>query len=682
MREPPTEVHIVLPVWGARYIAQFLDLCLPTLLAPGNIPALARMAPCTFVLMTRGRAAGSITSHPLWALLASHCAVKIVLIDDLISRSSSTVLTLAYCQAIRAQGRSMRDTCFMLLVSDYVVADGSLSNAATRIFSGASGVLAGNFQISAEATQSQIKAAADPATGVIALAPRELAGLALRHLHPATEANIVEGTLVHDPQANRMFWRAGEACMIGRFFLMHMIAIRPEVSEFIVTAPSDYALIPELCPSGAVVAITDSDDYMTVECQPKAARLPPLAFGPLTARRAATSLQAWATRQHHDNIRGTLVFHSGDCGPEMAEAAAKADAFVAAIYAVRKIAPQPHRGHPLWRRALDHHLATADHPLASARLAELTGEADGSATSRKPGSLRRALLGRAPDLRPWHPRYVDAARVMSALAELARGSALLILSQASAAIRAAFDAVAGKAGAASVTHADPDDVTAQAGDAQATAFDACLVLWPDMNPAGLDRLLTALDVRLTAQARVIVVFGEVFGDDVGEVPPDCFLSRNQGGAGLFTLERIDGVSVGAWRTGVQRTMMRFARMQAQSGVISRLFAAGAAALLAPLSFTANFAASRANAVDGERHCSSLLLFLRRTKQSGGRPAGSGADAAGIDNGAGKGMAKSAAEGMKAAQSRGPAAAHRRRGLYWPGAGCLEQAFGRLERSGR
>ena len=25
MREPPTEVHIVLPVWGARYIAQFLD---------------------------------------------------------------------------------------------------------------------------------------------------------------------------------------------------------------------------------------------------------------------------------------------------------------------------------------------------------------------------------------------------------------------------------------------------------------------------------------------------------------------------------------------------------------------------------------------------------------------------------------------------------------------------------
>lgn len=654
MREPPTEVHIVLPVWGARYIAQFLDLCLPTLLAPGNIPALARMAPCTFVLMTRGRAAGSITSHPLWALLASHCAVKIVLIDDLISRSSSTVLTLAYCQAIRAQGRSMRDTCFMLLVSDYVVADGSLSNAATRIFSGASGVLAGNFQISAEATQSQIKAAADPATGVIALAPRELAGLALRHLHPATEANIVEGTLVHDPQANRMFWRAGEACMIGRFFLMHMIAIRPEVSEFIVTAPSDYALIPELCPSGAVVAITDSDDYMTVECQPKAARLPPLAFGPLTARRAATSLQAWATRQHHDNIRGTLVFHSGDCGPEMAEAAAKADAFVAAIYAVRKIAPQPHRGHPLWRRALDHHLATADHPLARARLAELAGEADGSAASRKPGSLRRALLGRAPDLRPWHPRYIDAARVMSALAELARGSALLILSQAPAAIRAAFDAAAGKAGAASVAHIDPDELTAEGGAALAGAFDACLALWPNDEPAGLERLFDALEDKLKPDATLIVAVGQVFGDDVGELPPGAFLDMRSIGAGRFGLERIDGVSVGAWRIGVQRTMMRFARMQVQGGKTKRLLAAGAAAALAPLSLAANLAVGRANAIDGELSCSSLLLFLRQTRQSADGEAGV----------IGKSMAKSAPEVMKAPD--------------WRAAGCLDEAFERPE----
>ena len=31
-----------MPVWGAAFVRQFLDFCLPTLLAPGNIPALAQ----------------------------------------------------------------------------------------------------------------------------------------------------------------------------------------------------------------------------------------------------------------------------------------------------------------------------------------------------------------------------------------------------------------------------------------------------------------------------------------------------------------------------------------------------------------------------------------------------------------------------------------------------------------
>ena len=61
--------------------------------------------------------------------------------------------------------------------------------------------------------------------------------------------------------------------MVGRFFLMHMIAIRPETSDFIIAAPSDYSLVPELCPSGKVVRMTDSDDYFVVECQPRGAAM-------------------------------------------------------------------------------------------------------------------------------------------------------------------------------------------------------------------------------------------------------------------------------------------------------------------------------------------------------------------------------------------------------------------------
>ena len=30
------------PIWGERYIEEYFDLIVPTLLAPGNLPAVAR----------------------------------------------------------------------------------------------------------------------------------------------------------------------------------------------------------------------------------------------------------------------------------------------------------------------------------------------------------------------------------------------------------------------------------------------------------------------------------------------------------------------------------------------------------------------------------------------------------------------------------------------------------------
>ena len=52
LRPPPRAVRLLLPVWGYRYVRQFLEFSLPTMLAAGNVPALAKALPCTFVLLT------------------------------------------------------------------------------------------------------------------------------------------------------------------------------------------------------------------------------------------------------------------------------------------------------------------------------------------------------------------------------------------------------------------------------------------------------------------------------------------------------------------------------------------------------------------------------------------------------------------------------------------------------
>ena len=74
----------------------------------------------------------------------------------------------------------------------------------------------------------------------------------LAHLHPATVANIVNARLSHNAHTNRLFWRVDQNTLLGRFYLMHMIAIRPEIADFVVGASCDYSFIPEMCPSGNV----------------------------------------------------------------------------------------------------------------------------------------------------------------------------------------------------------------------------------------------------------------------------------------------------------------------------------------------------------------------------------------------------------------------------------------------
>src|ERR1700742_2323867 len=157
MRLPPKHIQILLPVLGQRYTRAFLDFCLPSLLAPGNVPGLSQLGRCTFVLLAPAGDAEVMQRSPLWDLLLDCCSARVRYIDDLISQSSSTVLTLAYTSAIRKAGEQALDTCFIPLVADYILSDGSLLAVVKRIFAGADAVLAGNFQIVREAAVSGIE---------------------------------------------------------------------------------------------------------------------------------------------------------------------------------------------------------------------------------------------------------------------------------------------------------------------------------------------------------------------------------------------------------------------------------------------------------------------------------------------------------------------------------------------
>ena len=418
-----------MPVWGYRYVSQFLEFCLPTLLAPGNIPSIAGLTPCRFVLLSSDEHGPLIRSHPAWRELEQYCRVEIRSIADLITDGNhSATITLAFARAVRESGDAMLDTCFIFLNSDYLFADGSLRNVVERIRGGASGVVAGNYQVVAEDAIPSLRRRIEPGSSSIVLPPRELVRWSFAHLHPATVANIVNFGLSHNVHVNRLFWRVDENTLIGRFYLKHMIAIRPEAKDFIVGASCDYSFIPEMCPSGNVAALTDSDEYTVIEMQPRHHEKRNLVPGPLEVHELAESLSEWTTADHRRNVDSTLVFHAGDVPEALPSFVAEADAFIASVRGLLAPQPHPHRGHHYWIGSIAANRARSRRPLGQRDWEFLLGETmpTGGLTGLL-WRLRTKVMGSLPDVSRLHPRWPDYGLPLKALKQVSRDGHLLLV---------------------------------------------------------------------------------------------------------------------------------------------------------------------------------------------------------------------------------------------------------------
>ena len=423
-RGPIKQIRCLLPVWGYAYVKRLLDVALPTWLAPGNLPAISRMAPTEFVFLTSREDEIYLRAHPGFLRLSEVCSTRVHFVDHLITGNNySTTITLSYLEAVRSAGDDMLDTCFLFLVSDYIISEGSLRTAVERIQAGRSGLLVGNFQVVEEEALPWLtdKQQANPT--ILRLQPRELMNWALSHLHPATVANTLNYPISHNDHTNRLFWRVDNQTLIGRFYLMHMIAIRPETCDFIIGSSCDYSFIPEMCPSNDVEIVTDSDDYLVIELQPRDHESHFLKNGPQSAAKLANTLSEWTTARHRENSRTTIVSHADEIPAGIEVAVAEVDRFLDRVRSRMTAKPKFHRNHPYWTGAVAAFNEAAGARLSTEEWRRALGmpdpELDRAWFARWViENLRFAFFGKPPHVRPWHPRYPDYSLIIENITKL------------------------------------------------------------------------------------------------------------------------------------------------------------------------------------------------------------------------------------------------------------------------
>lgn len=428
-------------VWGEAYIVRFASLALPSFLAPGNLPALAQSTELEVVIMTRRDDIENFEKHATFRRLRAVCPVRFVEIDDLITSAVYGVtLTLAYARPVIACGPGMLDTHFVFMNADFVLADGSLRSLAKHILAGRSIVLAPSFRATAEALEPGLLKAVNIATATLAIPPREMAGLTLRHPHPTTVAKTVNQGFCHSIHPNQFYWQVDEHTFLARYYLIFMLCLKPERIVKQINSYCDYGFIPEMCPSGDTAVMADSDEFFMLELQRREQELFLLRLGSASPRAISRSLNEWTTIGHRGAAQYDLVFHADDIPASIERTKTEARAFVARLESLLGT-PVPHAFHPYWVSGVEawrYYRRMEGLPAAPPELD--TGRRRGWVAHPRM-LIRRAsewlklrlrtghrmVMGQVPWVTPFHPDWLDYRLLRNALSSLPRSPEARVL---------------------------------------------------------------------------------------------------------------------------------------------------------------------------------------------------------------------------------------------------------------
>ena len=446
------KAKLIATIWGTRYVQEFARVSLPSYLAPGNLPSLADEIDLEVLIMTTRQSRPVFEGEPAFAALESLCPVRFIDIDDLVTTGIYGVtLTLAYARGVMASGSDQVNTCFIFMNADFVLADGALRALARRLRNGERCIMAPSLRVCAEKVVPEMMRALDPNRTSLKLTPREMAEMAFANLHPTVIAKTVTQNFVTCRTHNQIYWQVDRTTLLGRYHLIFMLAIRPEVPMPPVNSYCDYGFVPELVPSGDFSVLDDSDEFFMLELQPTNQEREFLRCGTSVPKLIGQELSKWATREHRRFGEIDVVFHSEDLPKKLPEYRAKLQNFMNEIRAHVARKPINHAGHFYWtsgvqvwsylrRQQHDDETELSPPPeLAAATTSVMDSRQIGGGRPRGhllaytksviALSYRRILLraqhwrGRKPHVAIWHHLWVDCELVLGWAREAARGKA-------------------------------------------------------------------------------------------------------------------------------------------------------------------------------------------------------------------------------------------------------------------
>ena len=343
------KIKFLTAIWGVRYIEEFARVSLPSYLALGNIPYVAAETNLEIVIMTSRNSAHKFSEIPIFDRLRALCPIRYIFIDDLITTGNYGVtLTLAYARGIVDSGTEQTNTNFVFMNSDFILAEGSLRTLVGKLRDGERCIMAPSLRAVSELVLPELIEAVDKTSETLSKPPREMVRLALNNLHPTVIGKTITQDFITCANHNQLYWQVDRSTLLGRYHLIFMLAIKPEVPLRPINSYCDYGFVPELVPSGKFSILGDSDDFFMLELQPAAQERQLIQCGTSTPEEIADELGRWTTVEHRRFAEVDVVFRTGELPANLAEHRKLTANYITNLHRIMPNPPCPHVDHFYW----------------------------------------------------------------------------------------------------------------------------------------------------------------------------------------------------------------------------------------------------------------------------------------------------------------------------------------------
>lgn len=333
--------------WGEDYIRSLLNVSIPCLLAPGNLPALAEENRVIFRLHTDREGAHTFSDHPICRRLEEFAEVTVdgSLFEQADSAAPGEESLAKFVVWTKAENTALAEAAalkawFISWQPDSMFADGALRHAVSLITEGVQAVCLGTaIIVDREALLDEVqKYRREGPAPVLNIPPRELASLAYLHRHPGFYDCHVLGAQPFTKWPSFLFVPVpGEGVLIRNFHLSPITFLVDKPAAIEEGDTMDLFFLNRYLGLDADIrVVTDTDHICAVNLAgPKEQRetLPtpdPTVLGHF--------IKHWTDPLHHKFVRTPSYWHYADVTPEKWQEAIRfSDRFIALMFESGKI---------------------------------------------------------------------------------------------------------------------------------------------------------------------------------------------------------------------------------------------------------------------------------------------------------------------------------------------------------